>query len=165
MRIRTIYVFVFSVICLAQTNVLEFRGMRPGMTKQMFVEMIGRIAETQGDKGKVECIPAGQNTLCSWGLYNGMLSGDQLVEIEYKVPLFERPISGFVKAFTQKYGKPTVKERSYTNGFGATFTGKAFVWHRGTQTLEVAEMCSAVSEPCITLLDPKLIKESTPPPI
>jgi len=139
--------------------------MRAGMTREAFAAAIANLAKDQGSKGTPECIPAAQHTLCMWGAYGAMLSDNQVFEITYKIPLLERPISGFVKVFTQKYGKPIVQRRSYRNGLGATFAGEVFVWHLHTQSLEVAEICSEIDEPCVRLADPRLMKEGPPPPI
>jgi hypothetical protein len=134
-----------AVGATTQTTGFEFRGFRTGMTTLEFIEAMHAIADRQGGGFKEidDCVfltPA--KSVCTYGLlYEANFEANRLRLLRYNIPLFEQPIEGFLAALTRKYGKPIVSTDTYQNGFGAKFTGKAYVWSRGKQTLEVAEIC------------------------
>lgn len=72
--------------------------------------------------------------------------------------------SDFVRAFTKKYGQPRQETLKYQNAFGAVYSGRRWLWFRGSarnlSMLTIEENCRKLDTPCICLTQGKLAEQA-----
>jgi hypothetical protein len=160
-----LYFFSFVVVVLAAIESpsragFEFRGLRTGLA-ETDVEAIFGV--------QLECIHSRWGRLCSAppemkapnldpryrNVNIGINDAGRVWAVNYQFQTTpgESPES-FAKAFTAKYGRPTMTTQTYRNQLGQPFSGVEYSWHRGTQDLDVEELCAGeLDNHCLHITD------------
>lgn len=138
----------------------EFRGLRTGMLEVQGVAALNRLAPKGSWESRVECPYFRDRKVCTFSAGEDSTAifinaAGLVASIEYRFEgNADESTDSFVRAFSEKYGKPAVEQRGYINGMGNQFTGPVYSWARGKQMLFVEEMCAGkIGTHCVTIAD------------
>jgi hypothetical protein len=162
-------ILVFTLVAVAAPpSGFDFRGLRTGMLEVQGVAALNRLAPKKSWESRVECPYIDGGKICTFHVgedytaitinASGVVSG---IMYRFQGNADESPES-FVRVLSEKYGKPTAEQRSYTNRIGNQFTASAWTWTRGKQVLTVEEVCGEIGTHCVSIEDLTYTKIAKP---